>query len=79
MSGKRYPEEFKIEAVKQITEKRYPVIEVAAMQALRLQCSEETFHRGMVAPAAMLNVRFVNDMDSVIGNSHSQSGISDAV
>ncbi len=30
MSSKRYPEEFKIEAVKQITEKRYPVAEVAS-------------------------------------------------
>jgi transposase len=30
MSSKRYPEEFKIEAVKQITEKRYPIAEVAS-------------------------------------------------
>jgi transposase len=30
MSSKRYPEEFKIEAVKQITEGRYPVAEVSA-------------------------------------------------
>ena len=30
MSSKRYPEEFKIEAVKQITERGYPVAEVAA-------------------------------------------------
>ena len=29
MSNKRYPEEFKIEAVKQITERGYPVVEVA--------------------------------------------------
>jgi len=29
MSSKRYPEEFKIEAVKQITERGYPVSEVA--------------------------------------------------
>lgn len=29
MSSKRYPEEFKIEAVKQITEKQRPVAEVA--------------------------------------------------
>lgn len=29
MSSKRYPEEFKIEAVKQITERGYPVAEVA--------------------------------------------------
>ena len=29
MSSKRYTEEFKLEAVKQITEKRYPVVEVA--------------------------------------------------
>lgn len=30
MSSKRYPEEFKIEAVMQITERRYPVAEVSA-------------------------------------------------
>lgn len=30
MSSKRYAEEFKIEAVKQITERRYPVAEVSA-------------------------------------------------
>ena len=29
MSGKRYPEEFKIEAVKQVVELGYPVAEVA--------------------------------------------------
>jgi transposase len=29
MSNKRYPEEFKIEAVKQITERGYPVSEVS--------------------------------------------------
>jgi len=29
MSSKCYPEEFKIKAVKQITEKRYPIPEVA--------------------------------------------------
>ena len=30
MSGKRYPEEFKIEAVKQVTERGHPATEVAA-------------------------------------------------
>ncbi|QRJ64440.1 transposase [Azospira restricta] len=30
MSSNRYPEEFKIGAVKQITERGYPVAEVAA-------------------------------------------------
>ncbi len=30
MSSKRYPEEFKIEAVKQVTEKGHNVVEVAA-------------------------------------------------
>ncbi len=30
MSSKRYPEEFKIEAVKQITERGYPTSEVSA-------------------------------------------------
>ena len=30
MSSKRYQEEFKIEAVKQITENRYPIAEVSS-------------------------------------------------
>jgi transposase len=30
MSGKRYPDEFKIEAVKQVTDRGYPVADVAA-------------------------------------------------
>lgn len=30
MSSKRYPEEFKIEAVKQVTDKGYSVVEVAS-------------------------------------------------
>lgn len=30
MSGKRYSEEFKIEAVKQVTERKYPVLQVAS-------------------------------------------------
>lgn len=30
MSGKRYPKEFKIEAVKQVTERGHPPTEVAA-------------------------------------------------
>jgi transposase-like protein len=30
MSGKRYTEEFKVEAVKQITERGHPVAEVAS-------------------------------------------------
>ena len=29
MSGRRYPDEFKIEAVKQVTERGHPVVEVA--------------------------------------------------
>ena len=29
MSGKRYPEEFKIEAVKQVTDRGYKIVEVA--------------------------------------------------
>lgn len=29
MSNKRYPEEFRIEAAKQVTERGYPVAEVA--------------------------------------------------
>ena len=30
MSGKRYPEEFKIEAVRQVVDRGYPVVEVAS-------------------------------------------------
>ena len=41
MSSKRYPEEFKIEAVKQITEKRHPVAEVAA----RLGVSQHSLYQ----------------------------------
>ena len=36
MSSKRYPEEFKIEAVKQVTERGHPVAEVASL----LNCIE---------------------------------------
>lgn len=41
MSSKRYPEEFKIEAVKQITEKRYPISEVAS----RLRVSQHSLYK----------------------------------
>jgi len=40
MSGKRYPEEFKIEAVKQITERGYKVREVAQ----RLGVTDKSLH-----------------------------------
>ena len=30
LSGKRYPEEFKIEAVRQVVDRGYPVVEVAS-------------------------------------------------
>jgi len=40
MSGKRYPEEFKIEAVKQVTDRGYKVSEVARRRGrLRGTCS----------------------------------------
>jgi len=41
MSSKRYPEEFKTEAVKQITEKRYPISEVAS----RLGVSQHSLYK----------------------------------
>lgn len=41
MSSRRYPEEFKIEAVKQITENRYPIAEVAA----RLGVSQHSLYK----------------------------------
>lgn len=40
MSGKRYPEEFKIEAVKQVTERGYKVGEVAD----RLSVTSKSLH-----------------------------------
>lgn len=44
MSNKRFPEEFKIEAVKQITEKRYPVVEVAS----RLGVSQHSLYAWVI-------------------------------
>jgi len=41
MSSKRYAEEFKIEAVKQIAEKRYPIVEVAS----RLGVSQHSLYQ----------------------------------
>lgn len=41
MSSKRYPEEFKIEAVKQIAEKHYPISEVAS----RLGVSQHSLYK----------------------------------
>lgn len=40
MSGKRHPEEFKIEAVKQVTERGLPTTEVAA----RLRVSSHSLY-----------------------------------
>lgn len=34
MGNKRYPEEFRIEAAKQVTERRYPVAEVASTRSI---------------------------------------------
>lgn len=41
MSSKRYPEEFKVEAIKQVTERRYPVAEVAG----RLGVSQHSLYQ----------------------------------
>lgn len=41
MSSKRYPEEFKIEAVKQITENKYPIAEVSS----RLGVSQHSLYK----------------------------------
>jgi len=43
MSGKHYPEEFKIEAVKQVTERSYKVGEVAD----RLGVTSKSLHNGI--------------------------------
>ena len=53
MSSKRYPEEFKIEAVKQVTEKGYSVAEVAAR-------SVPSTHANAVAEVEKLKPRFVS-------------------
>ena len=41
MSNKRYPEEFKIEAVKQVTENKYPIAEVSS----RLGVSQHSLYQ----------------------------------
>ncbi len=49
MSGKRYPEEFKIEAVKQVVDRGHPVSSVATRLGITthsLYCQ----HREVVAP-----------------------------
>jgi len=50
MSGKRYTDEFKIEAVRQITEGGYPVQEVAA----RLGVTTKVFTTGRQSSASPL-------------------------
>ena len=57
MSSKRYPEEFKIQAVKQITDRGHPVAEVAA----RIGVSQHSLYQWLkqfgVAPAERAEAR----------------------
>lgn len=53
MSSKRYPEEFKIEAVKQVTERRYPVSEVAG----RLGVSQHSLYQWLKRYGQPVEVR----------------------
>jgi transposase len=52
MSSKRFSEEFKIEAVKQVTQNRYPVAEVAG----RLGTSQHGMH-GLVKRYSLAQVK----------------------
>lgn len=53
MSSKRYTEEFKIEAVKQVTERRHPVGEVS----LRLGVSQHSLYQWLKRYAQPIEVR----------------------
>jgi len=50
MSSKRYPEEFKIEAVKQVTERGHPVAEVASRIGVSQHSLYEWLKRYSVPP-----------------------------
>lgn len=48
MSNPRYPEEFKIQAINQVTEKKQPVADVAARLGYALsQRSQQCLHSGV--------------------------------
>lgn len=51
MSGKRHPEEFKIEAVKQVTERGHPATEVAARLGVSLHSLYPWVKRYSAPPA----------------------------
>ncbi len=53
MSNKRYPEEFKIEAVRQIVERGYPVAEVAS----RLGVSQHSLYKWVKEQQAPAGLR----------------------
>ncbi len=58
MSSKRYPEEFKIEAVKQVTEKGHSVADVAA----RLGTTSHSLYGGLNATVPTLHNTKLNLM-----------------
>ena len=60
MSTKRYPEEFKIEAVKQISERGYPVAEVSA----RLGVSQHSLYQWLKLYTLPEETRAVVDSQS---------------
>ena len=54
MSGKRYPEEFKIEAVKQVVDRGHSVSSVATrLDITTLKWSTKTGHRVRVFPVSV--------------------------
>jgi transposase len=57
MSSKRYPEEFKIEAVKQITENRYPIAEVSRRLGVSQHSLYEWMKRYSLPEAERLDVQ----------------------
>ena len=54
MSNQRYPEEFKIQAVKQVTEKQLPVSEVAARLGTYSACALSLRSIGLVKSSIKL-------------------------
>ena len=60
MNKKRFPEEFKIEAVKQVTERNHPVAEVVARLGVSRYSLYQCIKRYSVSPADRVSARRVN-------------------
>ena len=65
MSNQRYPEEFKIQAVKQVTEKQLPVSEVAARLGVSVHSLYAWVCSGLMKPDTHLgeNARHIEVSD----------------